>query len=173
MSKPVFVRAFTDEERTAIEAGLRAKDAFTLRRCQILLASARQQKAGAIAEQLECSDQAVRNVIHTFNRDGLAVLQAGSTVAHNRPHTAFPPAAQEQLRLLLRRSPRVFGKPQSLWSLDLLAEVCFAQGITTRKVSGEAVRATLERMGIAWKRAKQWITSPDPDYAPKKSDVTG
>lgn len=173
MSKPVFVRPFTDEERTTIEAGLRAKDAFTLRRCQILLASARKQTAGVIAEQLQCSDQAVRNVIHAFNRDGLSVLQAGSSVAHNRPHTAFSLAAQEQLRLLIRRSPRVFGKQQSVWSLDLLAEVCFAEKITTRKVSGEAVRATLERLGIAWKRAKQWITSPDPAYTAKKSDATG
>lgn len=173
MSKPVFVRAFTEEERTAIEAGLRAKDAFTLRRCQILLASARQLTAGTIAEQLQCSDQVVRNVIHSFNRDSLAVLQPGASVALNRPHTAFPPAAQEQLRVLIRRSPRVFGKQQSVWSLDLLAEVCCAEGITTRRVSGEAVRATLERMGIAWKRAKQWIHSPDPAYAAKKSDVTG
>ncbi|HEU5012765.1 MAG TPA: helix-turn-helix domain-containing protein [Roseiflexaceae bacterium] len=156
-----------------INAGRRATDAFTLRRCQILLASACHQTAGAIAKQLQCSDQAVRNVIHTFNREGLAVLQAGSSIPKRLPHTAFPPAAQEQLRVLIRRSPRVFGKQQSQWSLDLLAEVCFTQGITTRQVSGEAVRATLARMGIVWKRAKQWIRSPDPAYTPKKSDATG
>ena len=80
---------------------------------------------------------------------------------------------QEQLRLLIRRSPRLFGKQTSVWSLQHLADVCFAEGITTRHVSGETVRATLERMGIAWKRAKEWIHSPDPGYTPKKSDVTG
>ncbi len=172
MPKPLFVRPFTDEERTAIEAGLRASDAFTLRRCQILLASARGTTALAIAEQLHCSDQTVRNVIHAFNTRGRAVLQAGSTVAQHLPHTAFTAAAQEQLQIIIQRSPRTFGKDTSFWTLDLLAEVCYAEGLTARQVSGETIRATLQRMGIAWKRAKRWIKSPDPAYTPKKSAVT-
>ena len=171
MPKPLVVRPFTDEERTAIEAGLRAPDAFTLRRCQILLASAHGHTALAIALQLHCGDQTVRNVIHGFNTRGLAVLQAGSHVAHHRPHTAFDTAGQEQLRVIIKRSPRTFGKDTSLWTLELLAEVCSAEGLTARRVSGATSRATLERMGIAWKRAKRWITSPDPAYTPKKSSV--
>lgn len=173
MPKPTFVRAFSEEERAAIEAGLRASDAFTLRRCQILLASSQGKTAPTIAAHLHCSDQTVRNVLTAFNANGLATLTAGSHVAHHLPHTAFTPEAQEQLRVLIRRSPRLFGKHTSVWSLQHLADVCFAEGITTRHVSGETVRATLERMGIAWKRAKQWIHSPDPAYTPKKSDVTG
>jgi transposase len=172
MSKPHFVRAFSEEERTAIEAGLRAPDAFTLRRCQILLASAQGETAPVIAAQLHCSDQTVRNVITAFNADGLAVLKQGSHVAHHLSHTAFTPEAQERLRVLIRLSPRTFGQQSSLWSLASLAEVSFKQGLTTRLVSGETVRATLQRMGIAWKRAKQWITSPDPAYTAKKSDET-
>src|SRR3712207_6907429 len=35
-------------------------------------------------------------------------------------------------------------------------------------VSGETIRATLERLGVRWERAKRWITSPDPEYARKK-----
>ena len=37
----------------------------------------------------------------------------------------------------------------------------------------ETVRATLARLGIRWRRAKHWITSPDPAYAPKNSAVIG
>jgi hypothetical protein len=77
------------------------------------------------------------------------------------------------LRALLHQSPRVFGKPTSLWTLALAAEVSYAQGITPEQVSGETVRATLERLGIGWRRAKQWITSPDPEYARKKTRATG
>jgi hypothetical protein len=29
-------------------------------------------------------------------------------------------------------------------------------------MSGESVRQAPVRMGIGWKRAKRWITSPDP-----------
>jgi transposase len=173
MSKPLFVRPLTDDERTAIEQGLRSTQAFTLRRCQILLASAQGDTPITIAAHLRCGDQTVRNAIHAFNTHGSAALQPGSAVAHTRPHTAFTPAAVDQLVLLLKRSPRLFGYPTSHWTLDQLAATAFAEGLTTRRVSGEAVRATLRRAGIAWKRAKHWIQSPDPAYATKKNAATG
>ncbi|MGH3180841.1 MAG: hypothetical protein ACRDOE_02890, partial [Streptosporangiaceae bacterium] len=78
-----------------------------------------------------------------------------------------------QLRTLVQRSPREFGHPTSLWTLDLAAEVSFAQGLTDRLVTGEAIRKTLLRLGLQWKRAKHWITSPDPEYARKKAAATG
>ncbi len=40
------VRTLSKEERKALEAGLRSSDAFVLRRCQILLASARGERPG-------------------------------------------------------------------------------------------------------------------------------
>jgi hypothetical protein len=47
MQAPLLVRPPTDEERSALAAGLRAADAFGLRRCQIVLASARSEPAAA------------------------------------------------------------------------------------------------------------------------------
>jgi hypothetical protein len=38
---PIFVRELLENERERLEASLRSKDAFVMRRCQILLASAR------------------------------------------------------------------------------------------------------------------------------------
>jgi hypothetical protein len=35
-------------------------------------------------------------------------------------------------------------------------------------MSGESIRRALKRLGVGWKRAKDWITSPDPAYARKK-----
>jgi hypothetical protein len=49
MRPPIFVRTLSAEERQALEQGLQAKDAFVLRRCQILLASARGERAPRIA----------------------------------------------------------------------------------------------------------------------------
>jgi hypothetical protein len=40
-------------------------------------------------------------------------------------------------------------------------------------VGGETIRATLKRLGIAWKLTKRWIRSPDPAYTPQKSAATG
>src|SRR5256885_1987198 len=33
----------------------------------------------------------------------------------------------------------------------------------------QIILATLARMGVRWRRAKEWITSPDPEYARKKA----
>jgi hypothetical protein len=73
---------------------------------------------------------------------------------------------------MLHRSPREFGKPTGLWTLEMAAEVSFEEGITEGRVTGETVRATLARMGVRWLRAKRWITSPDPEYARKKGAAT-
>ena len=64
MKAPMYVRALSSAEQEAIEAGLRSSDAFTLRRSQILLASSRKQRPKAIADNLGCATQTVRNVIH-------------------------------------------------------------------------------------------------------------
>lgn len=172
MPKPIFVRPLTDDERTTLEQGLRSARAFTLRRCQILLASAAGATPITIAHQLHCSDQTVRNAIQAFAAQGLAALQPGSSVPHHLPHTAFTPAALEQLLVIIKRSPRQFDQSTSVWTLDLLASVCFSEGLTTRRVSAEAMRLTLARCGLVWKRAKRWIHSPDPAYTPKKSAAT-
>ena len=165
------MRPLTDAERRQIEAGLRSSDAFVLRRCQILLASARGERAITIAKQLGCDDQTVREAIHAFNATGLAAVRPGS----RRPHTihaAFDADHAEQLRALLHRSPRTFDKPTSLWTLELAAQVSFEQGLTPERVSGETIRATLKRLGVGWKRAKRWLVSPDPAYARKKAVAT-
>ena len=172
MQAPLFVRPPTESEQQALAAGLRSADAFTLRRCQIVLASTRGERGPAIARSLGCSEQAVRNALHAFNQAGVGALVAGSS----RPHTiqaAFDAEAAERLRTLLHHSPRDFGQPTSLWTLDVAAEVAFTEGITPTRVSGETVRATLARLGLRWRRAKGWITSPDPAYAQKNDGVTG
>jgi len=172
MRPPIFVRPLTDAERRALTAGLRSSDAFVLRRCQILLASARGERAPHIAAQLGGDDQTVLDALHAFKARGLAALQKGSSRPHRPPPQAFPGERAEQLRALLHRSPREFGHPTSLWTLNLAAEVSGAQGLTPSVVSGEAIRKTLRRLGIGWKRAKQWITSPDPEYVRKKGGAT-
>lgn len=171
MKAPLFVRSFTEEEQQAIQAGLHAPDAFTLRRCQILRASARGERAIAIARELGCDDQTVRNVVKKFNVGGLSVLQAGSSRPY-RLQTAMDSQAMEQIPSILRRPPRDFGLEQSLWSLQALAQVCFEQGLTARLVSIEGMRKILRRLDINWKRVKHRINSPDTQYEVKKTLVT-
>src|ERR1700693_5070165 len=167
-----FVRASTAAERQQLQAGLRSPDAFTLRRAQILLASASGQSPAHIARSLGCTAHSVRNAIHAFAAEGTGCLKEKSS----RPKTARPlldAAFDEPLRHLLHQSPRTFGKERSTWTLALLGQVCHDKGYTPRVLSIEAVRRAVQRLGVSWRRAKHWITSPDPAYARKKKPATG
>ena len=166
--KPLFVRGLSGPERHALQAGLRSSDGFTVRRCHILLASARGNTTPVMAKAVGCSPQAVRNVLRAFETRGLAVLAMQS----RRPHAAakvFDAERSGRLKALLHQSPRQFGKVRSTWTLALAAEVCVEQGVTAEPVSLETIRDALKRLGVGWRRAKRWITSPDPQYALKKT----
>ena len=109
MKAPLFVRPLTDAERDTVTTGLRSSDALTLRRCQIVLASARGEHAAAIGRQLGCSDQTVRDALRAFNGRGVAALARRSS----RPATTYPAfdaAGTERLRALLHRNQQALGR---------------------------------------------------------------
>jgi transposase len=171
MHPPIFVRAPSDAERAQLEAGLRAPSAFTVRRAQIVLLSAAGHRPRVIAQGLCCAVQAVRNGVRAFNATGLAALTAGSS----RPRSAAPvldAAKRERLRALPHQSPRAFGHARSTWTLALLAQVAHEQGLSPTLLSPETIRQALLRLEVTWRRAKPWITSPDPAYARKKTGAT-
>jgi transposase len=145
MKPPIFVRTLSKEERNRLESGLRSKDAFVVRRCQMLLASSRGEEVPQIAENLGCGQQTVRDAIHDFNERGLDALKAGSS-RPNRTQAAFDEKSAEAVRELLHRSPKEFGYDSSLWTLEMAAEVAFEEGLTRKQVSGETIRATLVRL---------------------------
>jgi transposase len=167
------VRPPIDAERTRLEAGLRLNTAFVLRRCHILLASARGECPPQSAQAVGCSDQTVRTVIRAVAAQGIDACLTRRSNRPHRPRAKLDAVAHERLRALVHPSPRQFGQPTRVWALARVAEVSFAQGITPERVSDEAIRLALKRLGVSWKRATRWITSPDPAYARKKGRTTG
>ena len=128
MKPPIFVRELSENEREGLQAGVRSKDAFVMRRCQILLASARGKSPPKIAESLGCASQTVRNAVRAFNQRGLEALTAGSS-RPKRVHAAFDEQSAEALRQTLHRSPREFGRDSSLWTLEMAAQAGFEGGL--------------------------------------------
>ena len=172
MKALVFVRELTCEERPQLEAGLRSKNAFTFKRCQILLASADKQTVKQINERLGFAGQTIRHVIHAFNARGLACLQERS----HAPLTVQPVLTEEkreQLHTILHHCPRTYGKNRSTWTLKLLAEVACEQGLSEQTLSDPTLLDAVRRLGVSWKRAKHWISSPDPAYTRKKTVEIG
>ena len=129
-----------------LRAGLRSREAFTLRRAQILLASAEGQRPSQIAARVGCSVGTVRNTIHAFEKEGAGCLGEKK----RGPKDAQPildEAKADPLKGILHQSPRRFGKARSTWTLDLLADVAFEQELTPRRLSHEAVRQAVKRLG--------------------------
>ena len=172
MRSPIFIRPLTDAERQALTAGLRSSDAFVLRRCQILLASSRGERAPRIAEHLGCDDQTVLDALHAFNAQGLDALKKGSFRPKHTPLVFAPRAGRAVTGPAASSSPRLWVPDQRV-DAGLAAQASVDQGVVTTRVSGETIRQTLLRLGQGWKRAKHWITSPDPEYTRKKADATG
>jgi transposase len=172
MKPPLLIRPLTDMERCHLEGGLRSKNAFTRRRCQILLASARHHPPARIAHHLGCSVQTGRKAIHAFAQGGLAGLTAQSCVPRTVP-PVLEAAKRERVHTILHQSPRTLGKNRSTWTLSLLAEVCRDVGLSPQVLSAPTMRDAMVRLGANWKRAQHWITSPDPAYRRKKTGAIG
>src|SRR5260370_8185992 len=105
MRPPIFVRALTDEERATLTTGLRSSDGVLVRRCQMVLASARGERAPQIAVLVGCDEKTVRQLIHRVNRRGLEALPRGSSRPRPPPPPAFPPPPAPQLRPLFHLTP--------------------------------------------------------------------
>ena len=171
MEPSLFVRPLSWEEQHRLNHKVRSRDLFIRTRAQIILGSAQGASCQQLRRQMGCSVSQVRLVIGLFNQQGTSCLIRGS----NRPKSCAPLLDEEAcaaLQHLLHQSPRLYGCSSSLWSLPRLAEVAFAQGITPHQVSDETLRRALVRLGVRWKRAKQWISSPDPHYTAKKNAET-
>lgn len=164
--KPLYVREMSTEEVKKLKQGLRSSAAFTVRRSQILLKS----QSGEKAQEIHCSDQTAREVIRAFESEGLKCLQEKSRARLDQ-QALIDAAGLERLREIIKLSPRIFGYETSIWTRPLLAEVMYKEGFTKRVVSPSNITDSLKRVRIAWRRAKDWVRSPDPHYEHRKKDV--
>lgn len=171
MKPPLFVRSLTEDELLALDKALRSNEGFTVRRAQILRLSNQRQRPRQIADHLGLSSQGVREVLHAFEERGLACLRRAK-MGPKTTEPIFDEPKREKLLDLAHKSPREFSKARSAWTLETLAQVAFEQGLTEEQVSHETIRQAVHALGSSWKRAKHWITSPDAQYALKKTNET-
>lgn len=159
------------EEQAALDAAVTSAKAFTRRRAQILRLSVQGVCPRIIAEGIGCSEQTVRNAIHAFVDTGITSLDA-PRMGPKTSRRCFDEPSSQRLLAIAHQSPRVFGKARSTWTLELLAEVLHEQKLTPTQMSIETIRQAIIALGSSWQRAKHWISSPDPQYALKKSSGT-
>lgn len=105
------------------------------------------------------------SVIGRLERLGCAYGVAGDASPLFPPQCQTAAEAQTSVLNVLRRSPELFGIRRSRWRLsDLLAHWDW---LTLHSAGG--LSQYLKRLGIRYKRARDYVHSPDPHYEAKLS----
>src|SRR5215212_1163747 len=164
------------EERTVRKlAGARHAPGDWIRRARIVVASWEGGSTKAVAAEVGCHPQTVREWLHRFNSDGVDGLG-------DRPGAGRPPRLTEEERSRIVAMARTRHPPGRLtrqsdgaldadqeggpahWTLDSLSEALHAEDIT---VGRSQIRRILLAEGVRWRRTRSWATSNDPDFVPK------
>jgi transposase len=147
----LMVRALTEGEREVLEVYSQSYGymPFAERRSRILYASSQGKAPLAIAAELGVDDETVRRVIRAFNERGLSALKQGSPKPH-RTGDLFIAGGRRRLLDILRRQPKDYGFRVEDWTLELIADAAFADGLTRSRASDETIRLALIKLEIPW-----------------------
>jgi len=177
MPKLLFAHAARDEkEEHQIRklAGSRHAPADWILRARMIVGSWEGKRTTAIAAELGCHPQTVRERITRFNAEGIDGLG-------DRPGAGRKPRLTEQERgriiALARSAPpgklvqtgeelqAVEPEKEAQWSLDALARAAHDKGI---QVERSQIRRILLKEGIRWRHPRSWAESTDPEFVPKE-----
>lgn len=162
----VRIRPPTSEEHTTLSQWLHSgRTAWYQRARTIQLAAAGTTDATAIAQLLGLHPNTTRRWLHTFDRQGLPALAPKPRGGRARQ---FSEDLVDALIALLHEPPAQHGAPDERWTLQEVAAALVREG-WTQQISDESVRRLLRQRKQSWQRAKEWLTSPDPQYTFKKS----
>jgi hypothetical protein len=148
-------QCFSEKELEALEDGSQSQDPLVSMRSQVLLSNAQGESVAQIASHVGYSNDHIRFIIKEFNLNRLAVLTR-KPFQPRCTRTVFLLNSVDGIKVILHRMPTEFGKRGMVWTYDLLAEVAFELGLTTKQVPGCTIRGYLARSGISWKHAKKW-----------------
>jgi transposase len=154
-------------------AGSRHAPGDWIQRARMVVLSWDGLRVPAIASELRCHQQTVRERLVRFNAEGVDGLG-------DRPGAGRKPRLTEAERGIIiavaRSTPP--GRPviqgdrllaeevdgDAHWTLDALTAAVRAEGVV---VARSQVRRILLREGVRWRHTRSRTTSPDPEFAPK------
>ena len=170
-----------DEERKVRKlAGARHAPGDWIARARMVVGSWEGKRVAAIAAELRCHPQTVRERLVRFNAEGLDGL-GDRPGGGRRPR--LTEAERSRIVALVATTPpgRSVRQPdgtleaddehkEAHWTLDALTAAAREQGID---VARSQVRRILLAEGVRWRRPRSWATSADPDFAPKGPGSSG
>jgi transposase len=175
MSQPVRARRLNqDEGQYLLRLVRRGKhESIRVRRALIIMASASGTTVPAIARLVAADEDTVRDVIHAFNREGLACLDPHW--AGGRPRRITDADTTVIVSTATTR-PGKCGLPFTHWSIRKLAGYLAGRYGRTNpqwaparivRVGRERLRQILHARGITFQRTRTWKDSHDPELEAK------
>ena len=164
-----------EERRLRKLAGSRHAPGDWIRRAKMIARSWDGLRTAAIAQELGCHPQTVRERLLRFNANGLDGL--GDRSGSGRRPRLTEAERGVILSLVATEPPgRLVRQPHgeleaddergpSRWTLDALAEGARARGIAVKR---SQVRRILLAAGARWRATRSWSLSRDPDFGPKR-----
>ena len=162
-----------EERQVRKLAGSRHAPGDWIQRARMVTLSWAGWRVPAIAAELRCHPQTVRERLVRFTAEGLDGLgdrpgagrkprltegERGTIIAVARSTPPGRPVIQGD-RLL---AEEIDGDAH--WTLDALTEAVRAAGV---RVARSQVRRILLKEGVRWRHPRSWTTSSDPEFVPK------
>lgn len=153
------------EKKKLLRMKRRRTNTVNARHARIVLLSRGGMRNRLIAEQVDCSAQWVRIIIHRFNDEGLDGVAWYPIFRRHSSARQFTADVCEQICEIALSSPKsLIGMTQ--WSLPKLRDYLIEQKIVAR-ISVEWLRQLLKRYHVRLRRTKTWKESTDPLFAEK------
>jgi transposase len=157
----IYVRSITPEESEILDHWERADDVVGYRRARILRLSEAGWKSEEIANALGLHIETIRQTIKDFNKGGIPAIAPRPRSGGSQP--VYTDEVAEAAETLVRQKPPL-EQDRATWTLVGLSEILAARFDHIATMSHEAVRRLLKQRGITYRRAKEWLSSPDPLY---------
>jgi transposase len=177
MPKLLFARAAvdTEEERKVrkLATSRHAPDDWILR-AKMVARSWDGLRTTAIAAELGCHPQTVRERLARYNAEGLDGLgdQPGAErkrrlTEAERGHILALASATPPGKLLPRSEGPMVARDEegdAHWTLDALVAAAAERGMAVKR---SQIRRIFRAEGKRWRRTRSWAESRDPDFSPK------
>jgi transposase len=130
----------------------------------MILASAGGTPAPAVARLTAAHENTVRDVIHRFNDEGLAVIEPHWGTGRPRRIGADD---EEHIVKTAKTRPKALGCAYTHWSTRKLADYLATDPVHPVKIGRERLRQLLRRHHISFQKTRTWKESTDPDKEAK------
>jgi transposase len=166
MNMCIYVRELGRSEGNKLKRIIRRdKNPITVRRAQVILASAQEMTVPEIAKLHYFSEKYVRQLIKNFNEEGFDSLRP--KYENNGAAPTFTEEQRAEIIEIALSRPMDLGLPFTQWSLNKLKDYVIKKGIVS-SISHEKIREILHSANISLQRTKTWKESDDPEFEPKK-----